>query len=94
MAVTAGVVALGTVLAGQVPYSRIVNAVKEPGAWLTYNGGYDGRRHSPLSEINTINVIRVMRTHVSFTSTLPRKAYVITCPACRKLLSAGLSGLL
>ena len=28
MAVTAGVVALGTVLAGQVPYSRIVNAVE------------------------------------------------------------------
>jgi len=46
------------------------------------------------TEINTIHVIRVMRTHVSFTSTLPRKAYVITCPACRKLLSAGLSGLL
>ena len=42
MAVAAGVVALGTVLAGQVPYSRIVNAAKEPGAWLTYNGTYDG----------------------------------------------------
>jgi hypothetical protein len=46
------------------------------------------------SEINTIHVIRVMRTQVSFTSTLPRKAYVIVCPACRRLLSAGLSGLL
>ena len=46
------------------------------------------------SEITTIHVIRVMRTQVSFTSTLPRKAYVIACPACRKLLSAGLSGLL
>ena len=46
------------------------------------------------TEITTIHVIRVLRTHVSFTSTLPRKAYVITCPACRKLLSAGLSGLL
>jgi hypothetical protein len=46
------------------------------------------------AEITTIHVIRVMRTHVSFTSTLPRKAYVVACPACRKLLSAGLSGLL
>ena len=46
------------------------------------------------TEINTIHVIRVMRTQVSFTSTLPRKAYVIACPACRRLLSAGLSGLL
>lgn len=46
------------------------------------------------TEISTINVIRVMRTQVSFTSTLPRKAYVITCPSCRKLLSAGLTGLI
>ena len=46
------------------------------------------------TEITTINIIRVMRTQVSFTSTLPRKAYVITCPSCRKLLSAGLSGLI
>jgi len=46
------------------------------------------------TEITTIHVIRVMRTQVSFTSTLPRKAYVIACPACKKLLSAGLSGLL
>ena len=46
------------------------------------------------TEITSIHVIRVMRTQVSFTSTLPRKAYVIACPACRKLLSAGLSGLL
>jgi hypothetical protein len=46
------------------------------------------------TEIDTIHVIRVMRTQVSFTSTLPRKAYVIACPACRRLLSAGLSGLL
>jgi hypothetical protein len=45
------------------------------------------------AEISTIHVIRVLRTQVSFTSTLPRKAYVIACPACRRLLSAGLSGL-
>lgn len=46
------------------------------------------------TEINSIHVIRVLRTQVSFTSTLPRKAYVIACPACKRLLSAGLSGLL
>jgi hypothetical protein len=46
------------------------------------------------TEITTIHVIRVLRTQVSFTSTLPRKAYVVTCPSCRRLLSAGLSGLL
>jgi hypothetical protein len=46
------------------------------------------------AEINNIHVIRVLRTQVSFTSTLPRKAYVIVCPECRRLLSGGLSGLL
>jgi alcohol dehydrogenase (cytochrome c) len=56
MVVTAGVFALGTVIAGQVPYSRIVNAAKEPGSWITYNGGYNGQRHSTLSQINTTNV--------------------------------------
>jgi len=45
------------------------------------------------TEISTINIVRVLRTQVSFTSTLPRRAYVISCPSCRKLLSAGLSGL-
>jgi outer membrane protein assembly factor BamB len=59
MAVAAGVVALGTVLAGQVPYSRIVNAVKEPGAWLTYSGTYDGQRHSTLAQITTANVAQL-----------------------------------
>ena len=46
------------------------------------------------AEISTINILRGLRTQVSFTSTLPRKAYVMACPSCRKILSAGLSGLL
>jgi alcohol dehydrogenase (cytochrome c) len=59
MAVTAGMVALGSILAAQVPYSRIVNAAKEPGAWLTYNGTYNGQRHSPLTQITTANVAQL-----------------------------------
>lgn len=51
--------ALGTMLGAQVPYSRLVNAVKEPGNWLTYNGTYDGRRHSLLTQINTGNVAQL-----------------------------------
>jgi hypothetical protein len=30
---------------------------------------------------------------VSFTSTLPRRGYVILCPDCERILSAELSGL-
>ena len=44
-------------------------------------------------EIRTFRVLRVLRTQVSFTSTLPRKGYVIVCPECERLLSAELSGL-
>jgi hypothetical protein len=44
-------------------------------------------------EIRTLRVLRVLRTQVSFTSTLPRKGYVIVCPECERLLSAELSGL-
>ena len=44
-------------------------------------------------EIQTLRVLRVLRTQVSFTSTLPRKGYVIVCPECARVLSAELSGL-
>jgi hypothetical protein len=44
-------------------------------------------------EIRTLRVLRVMRTQASFTSTLPRKGYVVVCPECERMLSAELSGL-
>jgi hypothetical protein len=44
--------------------------------------------------IKTFKVFRLLRTQVSFTSTLPRKGYVIVCPECDGLLSTELSGLL
>lgn len=59
LAVAGAVAALGSALVAQVPYSRLVNAAQEPGAWLTYNGSYDGKRHSLLTEINTDNVAQL-----------------------------------
>jgi alcohol dehydrogenase (cytochrome c) len=56
LVLAAAIAAFGTTLAAQVPYSRIVNAAKEPGAWLTYNGTYDGQRYSLLTQISTSNV--------------------------------------
>ena len=46
------------------------------------------------SEIGTVRVSRLLRTQVSFTSTLPRKGYIIVCPHCEGILSAELSGLI
>src|ERR1035438_3493212 len=40
----------------QVPFTRIVDADKEPGNWLTYSRTLDGHRYSPLSQINAQNV--------------------------------------
>jgi hypothetical protein len=43
--------------------------------------------------IRSVRVIGLTRTQVSFTSTLPRKGRVITCPECECILSAELTGL-
>jgi alcohol dehydrogenase (cytochrome c) len=38
-----------------VPYSRILNAAKEPQNWFTYNGSYSSQRHSGLTQITPGN---------------------------------------
>ena len=43
--------------------------------------------------IDTLAVVRLLRTRVNFTSTLPRRGRAIGCPKCQALLSAELSGL-
>jgi hypothetical protein len=43
--------------------------------------------------IRSVRVIGLSRAQVSFTSTLPRKGRVITCPECDCILSAELTGL-
>jgi alcohol dehydrogenase (cytochrome c) len=43
-----------------VDYERIRNARSEPHNWLTYYGAYDGQRFSPLDQINTENVKRMV----------------------------------
>jgi alcohol dehydrogenase (cytochrome c) len=40
---------------GQVSYDRIVNAVGDPGNWLTYSGNYQGHRFSALSMVTPAN---------------------------------------
>ena len=46
------------------------------------------------TSIWTLRVFRLLRTQVSFTSTLPRKGYVMVCPECDRVLSAELSGMI
>ena len=44
-------------------------------------------------EITTLHVVRLLRSRVNFTSTLPRKGYVILCSACRAILTANLGSI-
>ena len=41
--------------------------------------------------LNSVKVIRLLRTRVNFTSTLPRHGRVIICPNCRTVLAASLN---
>lgn len=50
---------IATAVQAQVPYKRIVNAVAEPGNWLTYSGNYQAHRFSALQEITPQNVSRL-----------------------------------
>src|SRR3954463_9848135 len=45
---------------GGVTYERLLDARSEPQNWLTYYGAYDGQRYSPLDQINTENVGRLL----------------------------------
>jgi hypothetical protein len=42
--------------------------------------------------VRTLQVVRLLRTRVNFTSTLPRRGRVIICSQCKKILSAELAG--
>jgi hypothetical protein len=42
--------------------------------------------------ISTVLVLRLVRTRVNFVSLLPRRGYVMVCPACSQILSAELAG--
>ena len=44
-------------------------------------------------EVSTVHVVRLLRSKVNFTSTLPRKGHVILCSACKAVLAAALGGM-
>jgi hypothetical protein len=45
------------------------------------------------AEISSLRVVRLLRGKVNFTSTLPRKGYVVLCPECMGVISATLGGI-
>lgn len=55
---------------------------------LEYSAKCSGCRQ----KLEALQVVRLLRTRVNFTSTLPRRGRVLVCPRCRLILSAELSG--
>ena len=45
-------------------------------------------------EIDTLLVVRLLRTRVNFTSALPRRGQVMLCSSCRSIVSGSLGGLI
>ena len=43
-------------------------------------------------DLEMLKVVRLLRTRVNFTSTLPRRGRVLACPECQKIVSAELAG--
>ena len=46
-----------------------------------------------LVQIRTLRVLKLKRTQVAFTSTVPRGGRAIVCPECNRILSAELAAL-
>lgn len=44
--------------------------------------------------VDSVNVVRLLRTKVNFTSGLPRRGQVMTCPDCHAILGGMLGGLI
>ena len=38
-------------------------------------------------QVDTLEVVRMIRTRVNFTSSLPRRGFVVTCPKCQGVVS-------
>lgn len=51
------------------------------------------RCHACGEMLTTLKAIRLLRTEVNFTSTLPRRGRVMVCPRCLVLVPAELSNL-
>jgi hypothetical protein len=72
------------------------DAIEIPSEWeggAVYTMELPARCPHCLVPIRTIRALRLKRTQVAFTSTVPRGGRVLVCPECNRILSAELSTL-
>ena len=46
------------------------------------------------ASVKTVNVLRMLRSRVNFTSNLPRRGWVAACPSCHGIVTVGVASLL
>ena len=46
------------------------------------------------AQVKTVNVLRMLRSRVNFTSNLPRRGWVAACPSCHGIVTVGVASLL
>lgn len=77
-------------------YELAADEVEIPPEWQggsVYTLELEARCPHCREMIRTVRVVRLKRSQVSFTSTLPRGGRVITCSACDRILSVELATL-
>lgn len=74
------------------PAAAVEDSASEIEAEYTLESG--ANCSSCNSPIQTLEVVRLLRTKVNFTSSLPRRGFVALCPVCRSIITANLGGLL
>ncbi len=45
------------------------------------------------ASLDSVGIVRLLRTRVNFVSTLPRRGQLMICPQCKTVLGGGLGGL-
>lgn len=45
------------------------------------------------ASLESVGIVRLLRTRVNFVSSLPRRGQLMICPRCRTVLGGGLGGL-
>jgi alcohol dehydrogenase (cytochrome c) len=63
-----------------VTYQDLLRGLSEPTRWVTYSGEYNGRRHSPLSQITPQNVHRLVARWTFQSGTIARGRGFETTP--------------
>jgi len=74
------------------PEARAEGQIDERDIEAEYTLEHEVRCPHCAAYLRRLQVVRLLRARVNFTSTLPRRGRVIICPDCKYIVSAELAG--